>query len=144
MYGCIPIDIPLMVNEKLKKGDDGRLVDASMYRSLVGSLFYLATLGPDLMFIASLLLRFPSEPTHLHLGSAKRVLSYVLETMDYIIRFEKNSMLEVVKGSCDNDWSRNLDDMNNTSCYVFNLLSSMISWCSKKRDIMAQSSAEAE
>jgi hypothetical protein len=34
--------------------------------------------------------------------------------------------------------------MKSTSGYVFNLGSSMISWCSKKQDTVTQSSTEAE
>jgi len=37
-----------------------------------------------------------------------------------------------------------MDDMKNTSGYVFSLGSGAISWCSKKQQIVAQSSAEAE
>ncbi|XP_050919643.1 uncharacterized mitochondrial protein AtMg00810-like [Lathyrus oleraceus] len=127
MYGCKPVDIPLVVNEKLKKEDGGRLVDASMYRSLVGSLFYLTASRPDLMFAASLLSRFMSKPSHLHLGEAKRVLRYVMGTMEHGIRFDKNSKLEA-KGYCDSDWAGSVDDMKSTSGYVFNLGSGVISW----------------
>ncbi|KAI5442953.1 hypothetical protein KIW84_011839 [Lathyrus oleraceus] len=79
MYGCKPADIPLVVNEKLKKEDGGRLVDASMYRSLVGSLFYLTAAGPDLMFTASLLSRFMSKSSHSHIEVAKRVLRDLIQ-----------------------------------------------------------------
>lgn len=143
MNGCKPADIPLVVNGKLKKEDGGRLVDASMYRSLVGSLFYLTATRPDLMFAASLLSRFMSKPSHLHLGAAKGVLRYIMGTMEHGIRFQKNSKLEV-KGYCDSDWAGSVDDMKSTSGYVFSLGSGVISWCSKKQDTVAQSSAEAE
>ncbi|XP_050897384.1 secreted RxLR effector protein 161-like [Lathyrus oleraceus] len=143
MYGSKPIDIPLVVNENLKKEDGGRLVDASMYRILVGSLFYLTASRPDLMVVASLLSRFVSKPSHLHLRVEKRVLRYVMGTMEHGIRFEKNSKLEA-KCYCDSDWARSVDDMKSTSGYLFNLGSGVISWCSKKQDTVAQSSAEAE
>ncbi|XP_058740894.1 secreted RxLR effector protein 161-like [Vicia villosa] len=143
MNGCKPVDIPLVVNENLKKEDGGRLVDASMYRSLVGSLFYLTVTRPDLMFAASLLSRFMSKPSHLHLGAVKRVLRYVMGTMEHIIRFEKNFKLEV-QGYCDSDWAGSVDDMKSTSGYVFSLGSGVISWCSKKQDTVAQSSSEEE
>ncbi|XP_058723111.1 uncharacterized mitochondrial protein AtMg00810-like [Vicia villosa] len=131
MYGCKPVDIPLVMNEKFKKEDSGRLVDASMYRSLVGSLFYLTGSRLDLMFAASLLTRFMSKPSHLHLGVAKRVLRYVMGTMEHGIRFEKNFKLQA-KGYCDSDWVGSDDNMKSTSGYVFNLSSGVISWCSKK------------
>ncbi|CAJ2638092.1 unnamed protein product [Trifolium pratense] len=108
----------------------------------VDDLVYTAS-RPDLMFAASLLSRFMSKPSHLHLGAAKRVLRYVMGTMEYGIRFEKNSKFEA-KGYCDSDWAGSVDDMKSTSGYVFNLGSGVISWCSKKQDNVAQSSAEAE
>ncbi|XP_050908766.1 secreted RxLR effector protein 161-like [Lathyrus oleraceus] len=143
MYDCKPFDISLVVNEKLKKENGGRLVDASIYRSLVGSLFYLTTSRPDLMFAASLFSRFMSKPIHLHLGEAKRVIRYVMGTMEHEIRFEKNSKHEA-KGYCDSDLAESVDDMKSTSDYIFNLGLGVISWCSKKQDIVAQSSAEAK
>lgn len=136
MYGCKPIDVPLVVDEKLKKEDAGRLVDASMYRSLVGSLFYLTTSRPDLMFASSLLSRFMSKLSHLHLGAVKRVLRYVMSTMEHGIRFEKNYKLEA-KDYYDRDWVGSVDDMKSTSGYVFNLGLGVISWCSKKQDTVA-------
>lgn len=84
-----------------------------------------------------------SKPSYLHLGAAKRVLRYVMGTMEHGIRFEKNSKLEA-KGYCDSDWAGNVDDMKSTLGYVFNLGLGVISWCSKKQDTVAQSSAEAE
>jgi hypothetical protein len=143
MYGCKTVDIPLVVNEKLKKEDGGKLVDESLYRSLVGSLFYLTATRPDLMFAAGLLSRFMSKPSHLHLGAAKRVLRYIMGTLEHGIKFEKNAKIEV-KGYCDSDWAGSVDDMKSTSGYVFSLGSGVISWCSKKQDTVAQSSAEAE
>ncbi|XP_058774598.1 secreted RxLR effector protein 161-like [Vicia villosa] len=141
MNGCKPVDIPLVVNAKLKNEDGGRLVDSSMYRSLVGSLFYLIAIRPDLMFATSLLSRFMSKPSHLHLGAAKRVLRYVMGTMEHGIRLRNNFKLEV-KGYWDSDWAESVDDMKSTSGYVFSLSSGVTSGCSKKQETIAQSSTE--
>ncbi|KAF2284801.1 hypothetical protein GH714_030639 [Hevea brasiliensis] len=43
-----------------------------------------------------------------------------------------------------NDWGGSLDDMKSTSGYCFSLGSGIFSWCSKKQDIVTQSTAEAE
>ena len=76
MFGCIPIDTPLVANEKLKKEDGGRKVDASNYRSLIGNLFYLTSTRPDIM----------DDLSHIHLGAAKRVLRYIQDTLNYGIK----------------------------------------------------------
>ncbi|KAF2325167.1 hypothetical protein GH714_024799 [Hevea brasiliensis] len=48
------------------------------------------------------------------------------------------------KGYSDSDWAGSADDMKSTSGYCFNFGSGCFSWCSKKQDIVAQSTAEAE
>ncbi|RVW71157.1 hypothetical protein CK203_059823 [Vitis vinifera] len=48
---------PLVVNEKLSKNEVNIKADASIYRSLMGSLLYLSATRPDLIFLASLLSR---------------------------------------------------------------------------------------
>ncbi|XP_058783814.1 uncharacterized mitochondrial protein AtMg00810-like [Vicia villosa] len=143
MYGCKTFDIPVVVNEKLKKEDSGKLVDESLSISLVGSLFYLKATRSELMFDVGLLSRFMSKPTHSHLGAAKTVLRYIMGTLEHKIIFEKNAKIEF-KGYCDSDWARSVDDMKSTSGYVFSLVLGVISWCSKKQDTIAQSSAEVE
>ncbi|GKV37353.1 hypothetical protein SLEP1_g45393 [Rubroshorea leprosula] len=84
-----PVSTPLVLHEKLSKRDGSVYVDASQYRSVVGSLLYLTATRPDIMYAASLLSRFMSSPTQLHFAIAKRVLRYVNGTSDYGLWFEK-------------------------------------------------------
>ncbi|WVY89497.1 hypothetical protein V8G54_035011 [Vigna mungo] len=42
------------------------------------------------------------------------------------------------------DWAGSLDDMKSTSGYCFSMGSNVFSWCSKKQEVVAQSTAEAE
>ena len=44
----------------------------------------------------------------------------------------------------DSDWAGCIDDGKSTSGYGFSVGSGMFSWCSKKQDVVAQSTAEAE
>ena len=55
MKDCKSVATPLIVNEKLSKEDGSKEVDASIYRSLVGSLLYLTASRPDIMFATSML-----------------------------------------------------------------------------------------
>ena len=54
----------------------GEHVDSALYKQLVGSLMYLTSTRPDLMFAVSLLSRYMEHPTTLHLQAAKRVTVY--------------------------------------------------------------------
>ena len=78
-------------------------MDASLYKSIVGSLLYLTAIRPDLMFSASLLSRFIQNPSKIHTGIAKRVLRYVQRTLYYGIKYEIGKSTILI-GFYDSDW----------------------------------------
>ena len=57
-----------------------------------------------------------------------------------INQFEKG----LLQGFSDSDWAGSLEDSKSTSGYAFNLGSGVFSWSSRKQEVVAQSSAEAE
>ncbi|XP_070664630.1 uncharacterized protein [Malus domestica] len=118
LKGCKPVSTPLIANEKLKKDNESEFADASLYKSIVGSLLYLTITRPNLMFSASLLFRFMQNPSKIHMGTAKRVLRYVQGTLDYGIKYEMGK-LTILIGFCDNGWGGSEDDSRNTSGYAF-------------------------
>ncbi|KAK2977872.1 hypothetical protein RJ640_020216 [Escallonia rubra] len=143
MYGCKSVGTPLVVDQKIIREDGSGDVNASLFRSLVGSLLYLSATRPDIMYATSLLSRFMLKPSRIHYGAAKRVLRYIQGTLDFGIMYKKNEKLQL-SGFCDSDWAGSVDDMRSTSGYAFSLGSGMFSWASKKQQTVAQSSAEAE
>ncbi|XP_042944487.1 uncharacterized mitochondrial protein AtMg00810-like [Carya illinoinensis] len=143
MTGCKLVAIPLIPNEKLRNEDGVKKVDASTYRSLVGSLLYLCNTRLDILFATSMLSRFMQCPSQIHFGTAKRVLRYLQGTIGLGMWYKKSSSIKLV-GFTDNDWTGSSDDMRSTSGYCFGLGSAMLSWSSKKQGYVAQSTAEAE
>ena len=135
MSGCNAIDILLVVNEKLRQDDGSKKSDASLYRSLVGSLLYLTSTRPNIIFDASLLSRYMQSPTLNHMGAAKKVLRYLQGTLDYEILYQPMKDSKLV-GFSDSDWAGCLDDIRSTSSYVFSLGSGICSWSSKKQKIV--------
>jgi hypothetical protein len=109
MVGCKPMATPLVVNEKLKKEDGGKKVDAILCRSLVGNLLYLNATRPDIMFATSFLSRFIHSPSHFHFAATKRVLRYIQGITSYEIRYRRNSMVKLF--GCVNDWGGCVDNM---------------------------------
>ena len=137
------VAIPLAANEKFRKDDGEKKVNSSLFRSLIGSLLYLTSTRPYIMFAASLLSRFMQEPSQVHFGAAKRVLRYLQGTMDYGIMYKFGGNLNLI-GYSYSDWAGSIDDMKSTSGYAFLFGSNICSWLSKKQSVVAQSTAEAE
>lgn len=80
MFGCKPIAIPLIGNEKLMKEDGRKKVDVALYRSPAGKLLYFTAWRPDFIFVASTLSRFMHSPRDIHFAAAKSVLRYIQGT----------------------------------------------------------------
>ncbi|XP_016737974.1 secreted RxLR effector protein 161-like [Gossypium hirsutum] len=97
----------------------------------------------DIMHAVSLLSRYMNCASEIHFQAAKRILRYVKRTVDYGIKFSHVENFNL-HGYFDSDWARCADDMHNTSGYSFSLVFGIFSWCSKKQQIVAQSTAEAE
>jgi hypothetical protein len=56
-------------------------VDQTLYRSMIGSLLYLTTSRPDIMFSVCMCARFQSNPKKADLHTVKRILSYLKHTL---------------------------------------------------------------
>ncbi|XP_057249968.1 uncharacterized mitochondrial protein AtMg00810-like [Beta vulgaris subsp. vulgaris] len=143
MSECKPLATPMALNERLSKNDGKEKVDASIYRSLVGSLIYLTHTRPDIIHAVSIVSRFMSEPSKAHLAAAKRILRYVKGTKSYGILYETEENHKLT-GYTDSDWAGSIDDRKSTSGYVFQLGTKAISLSSKKQATVALSSAEAD
>ena len=66
MQNCKSLSTPLVVGSTLMKDDESPLCDATLYRSLIGSLMYLTSTRPDNMFAVSLVARFMHQPHESH------------------------------------------------------------------------------
>jgi len=136
MYGCKPVSTPLVTNEKLQKVDEAPETDASRNMSLVGSLLYLTTTRPNIMFATSLLSRFMQKPSQIHLGVGKRILRYLQGTKEYGIWYKSIGNPTLI-GYTDSDWAGSVDDMKSTSGYAFSLGLGIFSCASKKQATIA-------
>ncbi|KAL5748152.1 hypothetical protein ACOSQ2_025449 [Xanthoceras sorbifolium] len=143
MDSVVPCTTPMETNLKLRKDDESEEVDASHYRSLVGSLMYLTATRPNLMFAVSMLSRFMTLPKKSHWEAGKRILRYVVGTVGHGIHY-KRKQEPILIGYSDSDWRGDANDHKSTSGYVFNIGSGAVSWSSKKQSVVALSSTEAE
>ena len=74
---------PMSSSIKLDMDEKGKPVNSTMYRSMIGSLLYLTTSRPDIMYSVCLCARFQSCPKESHLSVVKRILRYLKGTIDY-------------------------------------------------------------
>ena len=71
MEASKPVSTPMITSCKLSKDDESREVDHTMYRSMIGSLLYVATTRPDVMQAVGLVARFQSSPKETHVTAVK-------------------------------------------------------------------------
>ncbi|XP_020272454.1 uncharacterized protein LOC109847633 [Asparagus officinalis] len=143
MMNCKPASTPMNVNESLKANDGTGSASSKYFRSMIGGLNYLSHTRPDIAFSVSVVSRFMHSPSMHHLGAAKTILCYIVGTVDFGIWYSRVSNFKLC-GFTDSDWASCLDGGKSTSGHVFSLGSGVISWSSKKQEIVTLSSSEAE
>jgi len=143
MLHCKSMPTPMNVNEKLVVNDGTSMANAMQFQSIIGGLNYLCHTRPNITFSVSVVSCFMHNPSLHHLGAAKRILRYVAGTTDFGIWYFKISKFRL-GGFSDSDWAGCLDERKSTSGSIFSLGSGVISWSTKKQDVIAQSSSEAE
>ncbi|GJT75907.1 putative ribonuclease H-like domain-containing protein [Tanacetum coccineum] len=108
---------PMETQNPLLKDEDGKEVDVHMYRSMIGSLMYLTSSRPDIMFAVCACARYQVNPNVSHLYAMKRICS------DYAgASLDRKSTI----GGCQFLGCR------------------LISWQCKKQIVVANSTTEAE
>ncbi|GAU29493.1 hypothetical protein TSUD_360380 [Trifolium subterraneum] len=138
-----PCPTPMQPHQQLHKTSGTLLSDPTAYRRLIGRLLYLTHSRPEISYAVSKLSQFLSDPTNEHMLAGLHVLKYLKNNPGKGLFFSSNSTLQL-KGFCDSDWASCPDTRRSTSGYCFFLSSSLISWKSKKQNVVSRSSSEAE
>ena len=144
--------------------------DHSKYRSIIGSLLYLAnTVRLDLAFGTSLLSRYVVSPREIHMKAAIRLLQYAVQTKDFYIQYCKHNPSLVFKDFrflnktknasindygakgdfsivcvSDSDYASDLEDRKSQSGSCTFLNNNLIDWSSTKQKCVSLSSTESE
>jgi hypothetical protein len=129
MVECNACDVPMQAKLKLSRDSDCPRVDATEYRSLVGSLRYLVNTRPDLAFSVGYVRRFMEEPHEDHLAAIKHILRYIAGTRDWGLKFaRKKGDQPALIGFSDSDLAGDVDSRKSTTGILFFLGKSPISW----------------
>nr|GFB04213.1 retrovirus-related Pol polyprotein from transposon TNT 1-94 [Tanacetum cinerariifolium] len=140
---CDPVETPMIEKSKLDEDKEGKAVDPSHYRGMIGTLLYLTASRPDLQFAICMCARYQARPTEKHVHAVKRIFRYLRGTGHWGLWYPKDSSVALtvfvnVDHACCQDTRRS------TFGSVQFLGERLISWSSKRQKSVAISSTEAE
>nr|GEU32018.1 retrovirus-related Pol polyprotein from transposon TNT 1-94 [Tanacetum cinerariifolium] len=133
MESCDPVGTPMEIKDKFGLDQNGTLVDASKYRSMIGSLMYLTSSTPDIVHATCLCARYQAKPTEKHLKEGKRIFRYLQGTINTGLWYMKDSGFELT-GFSDVDYAGCKDTFKSTSSGAQFVGEKLVSWSSKKQD----------
>nr|GFB21646.1 hypothetical protein [Tanacetum cinerariifolium] len=105
---------PMETKDKLDLDQNGTLVDATKYQSMIGALTYLTSSRPDIVHATCLCTRYQSKPTEKYLKEVKRIFRYLRGTVILGLWYMKDSGFELT-GFSDADYVGCKDTLKSTS-----------------------------
>jgi len=127
----------------LDKDETGQSIHIKKYRGMIESFLYLSASGPDIMFSVCMCARFQANPKESHLSAVKRIMRYLLSTINLGLWYPKNFTCNLI-GYSNSDFSGCKIDRKSTNGTCHFIGSALVSWHSKKQNSVALSTAEAE
>lgn len=150
MVDALPIITPMEAGHRLLKSmspttpEEKKAMSNLPYRQVVGSIRYLVTCTrPDIAFSASQISQHMNNPGDAHWTAAKRLLRYLKFSKSVGIYYQSQDDLNLT-GWADSDYAGDSEDRRSTSGHIFLFAGGPICWYSKKQDVVALSSSEAE
>src|SRR3954466_2727341 len=134
---------PMELHLKLRHDDGTPLPHPTRYRELVGSLIYLTATRPDISQAVQVLSQFMHAPTTTHYAALLRVLRYLRITISRSLFYSSNSTL-TLRAYSDAGWADDPDTRRSTTGFCIFLGSSLVSWRSKRQEVVSRSSTEAD
>jgi hypothetical protein len=120
-------------------------VESSELRKIVGSLLYVANnTRPDISAAVDILSQRVAKPRKLDMNEALRVVRYLVSTKNNSLKmYDKESKDDLVAYS-DSDWAECRETRKSISGMICKVFGGSVSWSSRKQDVVAMSTTEAE
>ncbi|KAI5330173.1 hypothetical protein L3X38_029571 [Prunus dulcis] len=106
-------------------------------------LLFIRLPRPNITYVVSMVSQFMHSPSVSHRNAVDRILIYLKSAPWKGLMFSKNGDLEVI-GYTDADWAGSIADRRSTSYYFTFVRGYLVTWWSKKQNVVSRSSAEAE
>ncbi|GJX18892.1 putative ribonuclease H-like domain-containing protein [Tanacetum coccineum] len=142
-------ELTFFLGLQVKQKEDGIFISQDKYvtdilkKSMIGSLMYLTSSRPDIMFVVYAYARFQVTPKVSHSHAVKRIIRYLKGKPKLGLWYPKDSPFDLV-AHFDSDYAgASLDRKSTTGGCQF-LGYRLISWQCKKQTVVATSSTKAE
>lgn len=143
MAGCHATHSIMEARCKVSKDNKEKPVDATFYRTVIGSLRYLVHTWLDISFAVGFLSRFMEVRASDHLAAIKHLLSYIAGRLMHGCVYHRGDG-ETLVGYSDSHHAGDMDCRKSTSGMLFFLGSTPVRCQSLKQNVVATSSCEAE
>ncbi|GJX72154.1 retrovirus-related pol polyprotein from transposon TNT 1-94 [Tanacetum coccineum] len=122
----------IFINQSKYASEIGKLVDATLYRGMIGSLIYLTASRPVLNYAVCLCARYQAKPTEKHLQAVKRIFRYLNGTINMGLWYSKDTDMSLT-AYADTDHAGCQDTRRSTSGSARFIGDRLVSWSSKKQ-----------
>ncbi|GKB32030.1 retrovirus-related pol polyprotein from transposon TNT 1-94 [Tanacetum coccineum] len=109
-----PMKTLMSSDTKLTKDEECESVDSTKYRGMIGSLLYLTTSRPNIMFSVCLYARFQEDPKTSHIEAVKHIFRYIKGTTHLGLWYPKGTDIKTVVYA-DSDHAGDYVDRKSTS-----------------------------
>eukprot|EP00253_Pinus_taeda_P025422 PITA_25422 len=126
-----PTETPLAGNWRKEDVTSGVVVEATIYRQLVGSLMYFVNTRPDICFAVNQIIQSMFKPKKLYWKVAKHVLRYLRGTTQFCLWYRQAEGVKL-QGFIDAYWAGIPPERKSTSGGIFSIGPTTFSWYNKK------------
>ncbi|GKD64699.1 retrovirus-related pol polyprotein from transposon TNT 1-94, partial [Tanacetum coccineum] len=120
---CDPVDTPMVEKSKLDEDKEGKAVDPSHYRGMIGTLLYLTASRPDLQFSICMCARYQARPTEKHLNAMRIMLVVKIHAVAHMVVYNF-WVIELVSWSSQRQKALDIQYEAKYNCFVRLLCSS--------------------
>ncbi|KAJ9544469.1 hypothetical protein OSB04_024176 [Centaurea solstitialis] len=129
LTSCTPMKTLMAPPLLLDKDSNGKPIDVTLYRGMIGSLLYLTASRSDIMYSTCLCAHNQAEPKESHLTTVKRIFRYLKGTPNLGLWYAKDSGFDLNAYS-DSDFAGCKIDTKNTTGGCQLLGGKLVSWIS--------------
>nr|GFB22451.1 retrovirus-related Pol polyprotein from transposon TNT 1-94 [Tanacetum cinerariifolium] len=83
----------MVEKSKLDEDPQGKVVDPTRYRRMIGTLMYVISSRPNLVFVVCMCAWYQEKPTKKNLHTVKRIFRYLIGTINIGLWYSKDSCI---------------------------------------------------